>query len=212
MTAEMPTDRPVREDDPEAARKLIKARPKEYQAGTGPAVRVDPRWAALKAKLTLPSLAMLPPNFPFPTTFCHERYTPAGKRRLIVVEEWRFIAVIEPAGWLGGDLRLIDRSITMPDPATEAAFHSLPGSSRSAVISQTVCDPVDRSRFTVSFIRGGVTGTWEYRLGENDRVTARLLDPESFIQRAQAATAKAAATAPATRGNQMGAIKGGNDR
>src|SRR4051812_31673275 len=52
LTAELPQDRPVEEDDPAAAAALMAARPGEYVLRSdGCAVRVDPRWAALAAEL-----------------------------------------------------------------------------------------------------------------------------------------------------------------
>jgi hypothetical protein len=48
-----------------------------------------------------------------------------------------------------------------------------------------VCDPADPSRFTVAFLRCGVAGTFEYRLGDDDRLTMRLLDADSFVARAR---------------------------
>lgn len=70
-----------------------------------------------------------------------------------------------------------------------------------------VPDPSDRSRFTVRFLRRGVAGTFEYQLGNDDRLTMRLLDPDGFVARAQKQqeiqermSPPAALTPPAGRG------------
>jgi hypothetical protein len=49
-----------------------------------------------------------------------------------------------------------------------------------------VPDPINRSRFTGPFTLGGVAGTWEYRLGDDDRVTMRLVDAKGFQDRVRA--------------------------
>ena len=63
-------------------------------------------------------------------------------------------------------------------------------------INAGVPDPGDRSRFTIAFELNGVPGTFEYRLGDDDRVTMCLLDPDGF--KVRAAARAAAATHPAT--------------
>lgn len=208
LTTEMPADRPVWERDANAARVLVAARPGEYVLNRyGHVARVDPRWAALAAELGVAPWPVGPS--PMPTTFCHERFTPDGRRRGIVAEAWNFVTVIEPGGWFGGGPRVVRSKQVNWDSVSFNAIDLAMDFSGPSRTSGGVPDPVDRSRFTVSFVLNGVAGMVEYRLGDDDRVTIRLLDPDGFIRRAKAARAAAIAAkeAPATRptvGNQRG--------
>ncbi|HYE18553.1 MAG TPA: hypothetical protein VEA69_08920 [Tepidisphaeraceae bacterium] len=188
LSAELPRERPVIEADAVAAAALVAARPAEYRRNpVGHAVRVDPRWAALAAELGLPPWPDPPPGYPLWTMFCHERFTPDGRRRLVVVEGWGLHAVVttvEPGGWAGRRPRVAWRDSAVWGPASAKAYveaHDVPGSSRHEA---GVPDPDDRSRFTVPIVRKGVHGTFELRLGDDDRVTIRLLDPDAFTARA----------------------------
>jgi len=200
LTAEMPTDRPVLEADPVAAQSLVAAWPGEYQLDRwGQAVRADPRWAALAGALGVPPWPYVAPGSTLATLFCHERHTPDGRRRVVVVEGWVNVTVIDPAAWPVGDgPRVVWRELALGqsaanDPvrdATRGLQGPLPHHSAG------VPDPADPARFTAPFVWNGVPGTWEYRLGNDDRVMMRLLDPAGFIVRANAAKARAA-TQPA---------------
>lgn len=191
MTAELPTDRPMWEWEPVAAKALVAARPGEYELNSdGFAVRTDSRWAALASVLGVRAWVDVPSGSARVTLFCHERHTPEGRRRLVVLEGWFNITVIDPADWPMGDgPRVICREeIDWGDGKALSATNVLSGSTR---FSAGVPDPTDACRFTVPFVFTGIPGTWEFRLGNDDRVTMRLLDPEGFIARANAAKARA---------------------
>jgi len=180
LTAQMPQDRPAMEEDPAAARALVAARPGEYALDPlGRAVRSDPRWAALLAATGWGARPSIAPGWLLPTTFCHERQTPDGRRRLVVLEWARYVTVVEPAGWLGGAPRLVRlrEVIDWDEPSWSAMgrISNLSGPSRTAA---GLPDPADPTRFTVPFVISGVTGTWECRLGDDEQVTVRILDPE----------------------------------
>ncbi|HYE17605.1 MAG TPA: hypothetical protein VEA69_04130 [Tepidisphaeraceae bacterium] len=187
MAVRMPTDRPVYDSDYWTAPKLAAAWPAEYQIDPwGAANRVDPRWAALAAELGVP---VWPSPNPGPrefTVFCHERHTPDGRRRLVVVEGGRLIAtVIEPGRWGDGWPRVISQ-----EPVDDRGFRDvvnsalrLPNSFRNA---GGVPDPADPSRFTATFETNGLVGTIEYRLTNEDTVVAQLLDPDGFAERGAA--------------------------
>ncbi len=186
MTAELP----VWEEDPTAARALVAAWPGEYQlTRSGWAVRADPQWAALAATLDVPAWPNVTLGYPLDTLFCHERRTPDGRRRLVVVEGGLHCTVIDPAAWPVGDgPRVVWREQVEWDAAGGAGIFMM-GPSR---IGAGVSDPADPTRFTAPFVWYGVPGTWEYRLGNDDRVTMRLLDPDGFTAQAKATKARAA--------------------
>jgi hypothetical protein len=196
----MPADRPVVEADRAAAPALIAAWLGEYQSNLwGSAVRVDQRWAALAGALGIPVGAATQMQSSPATVFCHERRTPDG-RRWLVVAEWGFswqLTVIDRAVWpIGDGPRMLRREAVVWDGASADAIHAthaLPGPTR---FGAGVPDPADSTRFTLPFVYYGVPGTWEYRLGDDDRVMVCLLDPEGFTARAKAAKAWAA-TQPA---------------
>ncbi|MEZ0266713.1 MAG: hypothetical protein ACAI43_18450, partial [Phycisphaerae bacterium] len=86
MTAELPADRPVYVQDYDEASALIAERPAEYRRDPmGQAERVDPRWAALAAAAGVAAWTV-PPPYSAATAYCHERHTPDGRARLVVVE------------------------------------------------------------------------------------------------------------------------------
>ncbi|HYE19072.1 MAG TPA: hypothetical protein VEA69_11545 [Tepidisphaeraceae bacterium] len=193
LSADLPQDRPVYEEDPAAAAALAAERPADYTLDVGDqaarAVRVDPRWAALAAEAGMGPVPYVLLGWTQPTTFCHERFTPAGRRRLVVVEGWRRSAratVVEPSGWTGGRPRVAWRGMPEWDRTTEDALGStnyLPGSLR---VGAGTPDPADRSRWTAPFVFCGVPGTFEYQLADDDTVTVRLLDPAGFMAKAAA--------------------------
>ncbi|HYE21203.1 MAG TPA: hypothetical protein VEA69_22345, partial [Tepidisphaeraceae bacterium] len=129
MTAQMPQGRAVYEGDPAAAAALMAAWPGEYRLGPEGAARTDARWTAFWATAggTAAPWGGSPGSA---TTFCHERYTPAGRRRLVVVEGLLSAAVVEPAGWAGGRPRVVWEGVADRDWADRpalAVIANLPG-------------------------------------------------------------------------------------
>lgn len=185
MSAELPGDRVVCDEDPASARALVAALPAEYQLDSSRwAVRVDSRWTTWirDGRISISNSA----GFPLSTTFLHERHTPSGERRLVVLEGWESVVVLKPMGWLGEPSPVITEKPTLDDRSFQTIYlaNNLPGPTR---IYAGVADPLNWSRFTVPFVFHGVAGTWELELTEDDRVTRRLLDPDGFAARAQAA-------------------------
>lgn len=187
LTAELPRDRPVYENDTAAAAALLAARPGEYRRDQGSALRTDPRWAALAAEIGTATGTV--PGVPGrPTAFCHERRTPDGRRRLVVVEHWMEVLVIEPAGAFGGPPTVLAHQRYWRMFGTLSSYtEGLPPSIR---VGAGLPDPADASRFTMPFVFYGIAGTYEGRLGDDDRVTIRLLDEPGFAARAKAARAR----------------------
>ncbi|MEZ0266347.1 MAG: hypothetical protein ACAI43_16580, partial [Phycisphaerae bacterium] len=192
LSAELPQDRPMWESDAAAAAALVAAWPAEYALDAWQrAVRVDSRWAALAAEGGMgPPYVRL--GWPQSTTFCHERFTPAGRRRLVVVEGWRSedqATVVEPGGWTGGRPRVAWRGMPEWDRATNDSLNSAAELRGPTRLGAGAPDPADRSRWTVPVVFNGVLGMLEYRLADDDTVTVRLLDPAGFVARAEAANA-----------------------
>ncbi|HYE21437.1 MAG TPA: hypothetical protein VEA69_23520 [Tepidisphaeraceae bacterium] len=193
LSAELPQDRPAWEEDRAAAAALVAAWPAEYVLDAdGAAMRADRRWAALAGELGVGPVSNYPPGWLLPTLFCHERHTPGGRRRLVVVEGWgwRAATVIEPGGWTGRRPRVAWRDLADSDAATAealAAVLALQGPDR---LGAGAPDPADRSRWTVPVVFRGVPGTLEYQLNDDDTVTVRLLDPAGFRAKAAAAAAR----------------------
>jgi len=75
----------VYESNETLAQALLDRGTGEYQRSTVGVVRPDPRWAALEAKLEMP-VWRDSYSGPWATVFMGERTSPAGHRRLIVVE------------------------------------------------------------------------------------------------------------------------------
>lgn len=190
LDADLPRDRPVLEWNPAAARALVAERPQEYKLSVDctEASRVDPRWAVLRDELRLGRLS----DSPGPaaaTLFLHERLTPAGRRRLVVLEEL-WVTIIEPGTWTGSRPRVVGRGRIERGPALADALRPLKGAEPDGRSMAGVPDPRDASRFTVTAVWHGVPATLEYRLGDDDDVTERLLDPEGVSARARAVAAE----------------------
>ncbi|MDB5319249.1 MAG: hypothetical protein JWN40_880 [Phycisphaerales bacterium] len=170
-----------------AAEALARARPGEfeYTSGADIATRPDSRWAALSARFRITQSYAREA-----TVFLHELWTPDGRRRLVVLEyapRWADrVYVVEPAsGWMTGEPRLLlGERVAWGDDIKGFFVETvrLDGPDR---VWAGVPDRLDRSRFRVAFLRGGVAGTFEYRLGDDDRLTMRLLDADVFVARAQ---------------------------
>lgn len=179
------------EYDPAAHEALFAAWPREYVVTFGGyASRVDPRWTALATALG----ESLPGKMLSATVFCHERRTPDGRRRLVVVEGlgWK-CRVIGPATWPVGDgPRVVWRDEADADATAREALDTTMSLSGARRVNAGIADLADPARFTVPFVWNGVSGTYEYRLGNDDRVTIRLLDPEGFIAHANRAKVNAA--------------------
>src|SRR3954453_23613510 len=101
MTAELPTERPVCEQGggPDgAAEMLAREHPGEYVYKSRPdiAARAGPRWTALSSRFRITGT-----YWNDATVFLHERRTPSGRRRLVVLvysPRWADrVYVIEPA-------------------------------------------------------------------------------------------------------------------
>lgn len=162
----------------------------------GEALRIDRRWVALAGELGLPAGRSPSSGVPLGTVFCHERQTPDGRRRLVVLEGRR-CTVIEPGVWpVGESTRVARREGLYPNEKSDRALATVFGLTGPSHMSAGVPDPADPTRFTVPFVNFGISGTFEYRLGNDDRVTVRLLDPESFLARVNAAKLQAATQPP----------------
>lgn len=184
LSARAPANLPVFNADISAAQAQLTAWPTQLQLDKYErAVHVDANWVALAGRLGVPPIPGCYPD----TVFCHERYTPDGRRRLVVVEGWSSVVVVEPAGWWSGQPRVVrKRSQAMTDDATRKAYEA---SGHDPMLGTRIyagtADPADRSRFTAEFVRSGIRGTFEYRLGNDDRVTMRIMDAEAIIARAE---------------------------
>jgi len=184
MNAELPQDRPMMAAGLDQTRSLA-AQSKEYQVNSGWAVRADPRWAKLEARLGLPA-----PAHPPATLFLHERYTSSGKRRLVVVEISKeplsrgdlIVTVLSPA-----DFRT-DRDRSPPKPSiSSVGIWSSRGRSSDGYLppAQTVWgagvpDPADRSRFTIPLEVLGLSETLRLKLEDDETVSTAFADEKGF--------------------------------
>src|SRR5258706_502512 len=119
MEAELPADRPTVEWNETVVRRLLASRSGEYSAGWWTsAVRPDPRWQDYSTRLGIGSF--VPPRG---TLFIHERCTPSGERRLVVVEGNALVSmmqgvlwvtVVRPAGALWGARVVVGHAIWEP--------------------------------------------------------------------------------------------------
>lgn len=80
--------------------------------------------------------------------------------------------MIAPAAWPVSDGPRVARQMEVEwDAASSEAFtvaSALRGSTR---LMSGASDAADHTRFTVPFVFNGVPGTWEFRLGNDNRVT-----------------------------------------
>ncbi len=132
-----------------------------------------------------------------PTIFLHERFTPSGGRRLVVMENLSQVYIIELSEAFH-DVRRWMRNGTRMDQSTINALADARPLLDLFQIDAGQSDPADPSRFTVPFKIREVTGVLEYRLTDDDLVTVRLLNINEFSARVSAAKARAA-TRPVTR-------------
>jgi len=186
MTAELPQDRPVFETNPESARSLVAAYPAEYRLQNASAIRADNRWLKLLTQLGINPKPGRWTGFPFETDFLHERFTPSGARRLVVIENLGMAVLVEPRGWFRRP-RVIDFRAIEFDERSARLWQRAKNGRTLTRISAGTPDPTDGSRFTISETLGDITGTWEYRLTDDDHITGRLLDTEEFTRKAGAA-------------------------
>lgn len=194
LRAELPADRPAFEGDYLHHVALTARFPGEYEYDADEGLRrVDARWAAMEKLLVrrgfvVRSGAGFAPYSPGGTAFLHERFTPSGRRRLVVVELGGLddgVTVIDPAGWFSPP-RLIGRGAFELDDATGRALEGLKVG-RRVQYGAGAADPADRSAFTVVMTLAGVSATVDCRLGDDDRVTVALRDPTEFAGRVLAA-------------------------
>jgi hypothetical protein len=186
-------DRPI-DADPDRARALCAARPDEYRL-TGPkrevAMRTDPRWTALATALGLPSPATAAGGRS--TTYVGERFTPDGRRRIVVIEDVVGVTLIEP-GTLTRPPRVISTdAVALPDNRSledggnAGLYLELPLAmywNPDLAIGPGAPDPADRSRVTVPIALGGTaTGAFDYTLLDSDKVLLELRDAAGFDRR-----------------------------
>lgn len=177
MSAEMPEDRPVYETEASAVEKLIARHPAEYQLNRGGwALRIDPRWVAFSAEVGWVRSPASQTRDAAGTTFLHERYTPDGRRRLVVLEGLSRVTVYEPAGWTGGKASLVwvGNVNNAYSASTLNVFHGTRLHYDVTRFGAGRIDTADRSRFIVPFVLEGVPGALEYQLQNDDQLSVRL--------------------------------------
>ena len=195
LTANLPMDRPMIEGDLTRSSALAVSHPGEYRFDSNRlAFRVEPLWAQLGASLNIAGAGSEP------TLFIHERFTPSGKRRLLVVEGLVSLTVIEPAGWFNAAKVLKSGSVIRPDDdrldVQSLALIMMDGGN----ITSGQADPADPTKFTVVATYHGIAGTWEYRLDDANGISVRMLDKESMIAKVQKAVERERTTElPATQ-------------
>lgn len=176
MTAELPSDRPLAEYASDPAQMLLLTRPAEYQPDPvflSGAARADPRWKAMAAELTPSLVPRSNLAWPRSTTFLHERRTPSGSVRLVILEGFDHVTVIEPAGWFTRPRVLSRTSLSFARNDANTIANADRHSGGSCLMAGTI-DPVNGSQFTVLMILGAESWCLEYRLGDDDNVSVSL--------------------------------------
>jgi hypothetical protein len=178
LDAELPKTLPIVELDTDVGQKLLQVHPAEYTYTMfGCTVRQDPQWKQLRL-----ALGLTPPATPLGVLFLHERYTPSGQRRLVVLEGdihsmWGafLVTVIHPASPFWG-AKLTSSQVDVGQDSDLPRIEIIdPG--YDARLGTGIADPTDRSRFSVPMIVKGETTTLEFRLLDDDTVTMRVKPP-----------------------------------
>ncbi len=197
LKADLPADRPVYIAHPQKAAQLLADRPGEYKAySSHEAVRVDPRWSELAAALGIRAGGA---GGPFATLFLHERTSPSGHRRLVVIESFTFepvigwknryraalmATVIEPAGF--GRVPKFSSAEPMHDDYVDHIL--LKGAVRTAdmILAAGHPDSSDPSRFTIAASVFGTLEIFDGQLRDDDTVAIYLRDPAGYFDRRMA--------------------------
>ncbi len=187
MVAELP-DRAVYDSDPDRAKALLARWPGEYQSmGSSAAGRVDPRWKDLAGRLGLAA-----PAGNSATVFLHERMTPSGKRRLVVVEKAGLgVTVIEPAGsWNAANANQSEITKTSGPGFTKLnPLFNIWDPTRGMLdaspvrISPGVCDSSDPTRFHFSISIAGVEDQLDGQLQNDGTVYFEVRSGDEFYHR-----------------------------
>jgi len=207
LRADLPRNQRVYESDSAEARALISRRSEYYWNGYDGAARPDARWMQL-SKQTDPAWACAgAASRTSATVFLHERLTPSGRKRLVVVEmlprihgPMMRVQIIEPATWTAG-ARLLTAELLHMRGEGVFGFVQLAdagisvGSGRQMYSGQF--DPSDPSRFSIPFCYLGVAGEVDCRLGDDDHVTADIA--KAYLERVTAALNAARAGSGAAR-------------
>ena len=190
LRAVLPVDRPVVEMNPDAVKKLLAERPGEYRdlhfAHAGKiAYRSEPTWVAFMTRMGL-----VAPSNDGLVLFMHERFTPSGRRRLVVISALGEATVIEPAGLFSAP-KVVRSAQSTFELATEGALNAIVLGGDFRIWGGTP-DPADRSRFVIRITALGVDGVMLCRLEEDESVSIRLADPAGFAAKVKAAAEQAA--------------------
>ncbi|MEZ0266164.1 MAG: hypothetical protein ACAI43_15650 [Phycisphaerae bacterium] len=193
---------PVFEADTVRGAELLARGPTVYRRinGTGPvAVTADARWDALATMLGVPvelpgqsaGSATVRPA----TVFLHERRTPSGKARLVVVEldeemlSDLYVTVIEPASGMS-PARVLRREAIGQDVKL-AMSYMRPGRNPRMPHDSRVWSgralPLDPTRFTVAIRARGEVGVLDFQMRDDDGVVVWLQDRVQFIVKSDSA-------------------------
>jgi hypothetical protein len=179
LDAELPQALPTVELDTNAAQRLLQAHPADYYTMFGGVTRRDSRWEQLRL-----ALGLAPPASRPGVLFLHQRYTPSGQRRLVVLEGdiqslWGkfLVKVIHPAGPFWG-ATVTSSQVEMEQDVDLPRIEMIdPG--YDARVGAGIADLTDHSRFTVPMIVKGETTILEFRLLDDDTVTMRVRPPQA---------------------------------
>jgi hypothetical protein len=195
LKAELPAGRPLHDSALDRMMDTIKAHPGEYHLdGQRGVSRADGRWLRL-SKQTDPAWTCAgPASNASATLFLHERSTPSGRRRLVVVEidgtsRARMCAqVIEPAGWRRPARLIMFKPVYAHGAGVERLMQLVDAGFSIGSGSQYYngrADPSNPSRFTIPFRCLGVAGELDCRLTDDDYVHITL--GEEVVDRVDAA-------------------------
>jgi len=178
-------DVPVVELNPNCAQVFLESQRSGYISENGSrGVRrpVDSRWLAFTTELNgcKVAKALWAPNG---TLFLHERRTPSGRRRLVVVQTDDFhVTVIEPAGMVS-DIGAVNEShLSKPFNASAFSFDHLYNFQGmwSTSISAGVLHASDPSRFSFRVTALGVEGWIDCQLQDDSTVTSEFREWDKF--------------------------------
>jgi hypothetical protein len=181
IEVELPADRPTVEWNEYVVRRLLATRPNEYSAGSWTsAVRPEPRWQDYSTRLGIGSFAE-----PRGTLFIHERCTPSGARRLVVVEGSAIVSmmrgvlwvtVVRPAGPLWGARVVVGQAIWEPSSSPPEVEVFEGGYGTDARYGAGKIDPKDRSRFSVPMTVKGKVICLDFKLADDETVSVGARD------------------------------------
>jgi hypothetical protein len=179
-------------NSPESLDSLLESDPARYVLTDDGALRISPYWDGLELAIRPNAKRPIPHSITRVTTpavwfrytratlFLHERTSPAGNRRLVVVQVADvadFVgAVVMPGDWLNGPALVPGTDWPDVDKDSTQMLYWIQRTNRKVVMYFGQVNPSDSSRFTINFVVNKVKVLLDGWLDDNDTVHLKVRD------------------------------------